>query len=399
MNFLQERIRRKRTMLTTCIIGIGNCGNQIAALAKKELDVDVIAINTSEDDLATLPEEVREKSYVIGDKEGSGKNRSEAKKFLKDSITSIVADPTFKETLMGKDQIFIISSTGGGTGSGTAPIMSDIVRSAFRNPDGTEKPVILIGVLPKLSEGLSTQTNTKEYLHELFEVLENPTYMLYDNNNYSKETAYVVLQKVNQEVVSDIKVLECFYNSPTPFDSIDGKDMKMVNGTPGRIAVASLLDIKEKDLDEMTIEDALIDKLKKNAHAELQRDGIVTRSACITNLNDKLNGMFDSHISHIKEFVGEPVEEFLHIAVNENRDYPNNVSLVLAGLSPISDRVDKINDRIDEITREQEERERARRSTNLDNEAMEKVNEKRSVRNASDNETVNLKDTFAKFGI
>jgi hypothetical protein len=196
-----------------------------------------------------------------------------------------------------------------------------------------------------------------------------------------------------------MRVLECYYNHSTPYDSIDGKDMKVVAGTPGRIAIASLLDVKEKDLDDLSLEDALIEKLKKNGHAELQRDGIVTRTACITNLSDKLNETFDTHLEHVRTFVGEPVEEFLHIAVNDNRDYPNNVALILAGLSPISDRVDKINDRIDEIDKKQKEQEAARRTTSLDSDAMDKVKSERAYRAASDVQQVNLKDTFAKFGI
>ena len=251
-------------MLNVALIGIGNCGNQIAALAKKDAGIDVICINTSENDLSTLPAELKEVSFLVGDSEGSGKNRAGAKKFLKEHITKLVSDEKFKDIIMSKDVIFIASSTGGGTGSGMAPIMSSIIRQAFRNDDGSEKPVILIGVLPRLSEGLSTQVNSMDYLRELFDVLENPTYMLYDNNNFSKESSYVVLQKVNQEIVTDIKILQCLYNLPTPFDSIDEKDMKAILDTPGRIVISSLFDIKEKDLDDTSIEDLLIENLKKN---------------------------------------------------------------------------------------------------------------------------------------
>lgn len=387
-------------MLNVGVIGIGNCGNQICCLAQKEANCEVFAINTSENDLATLPESVRENSYLVGDSEGSGKNRAAAKKFLKSDITKIVASESFVNFMTSKDVVLIASSTGGGTGSGMAPIMSDIVRKAFKNSDGSEKCIILVGVLPRLNEGYSTQVNTLEYTHELYDVLEDPTYMLYDNNNYSKETSYVVLQKVNQAIVDDIKVIQCQYNVSTPFDSIDERDMKTILSTPGRIAISSLLGVKEKDLDEKSIEQALIENLKKNAHAELQRDGIVQRTGVITNLSDKLNSVFDTHLNEVREFVGEPVEEFLHISVNSSRDLPNNVCLILTGLSKISDRIDKIRDRIDEINQNQAEKEASKReSSDVTSEDIEKLNEKRNYRTVNDGEdNVDLKALFGKFG-
>ena len=387
-------------MLNVGLIGIGNCGNQIAALAKKQANIDVVCINTSENDLATLPEELKDVSFPIGDNEGSGKNRTEAKKFLKGSVTSLVSDEKFKSIISSKDVIFIASSTGGGTGSGMAPIMSSIIRQAFRNVDGSEKPVILIGVLPRLSEGLSTQINTMDYLHELFDVLENPTYMLYDNNNYNKESSSVILQKVNQEIVNDIHVLRRGYNLPTPFDSIDEKEMKIILHDPGLISMSCAFGIKEKDLDEKTLEDVIIEKLKSNAHAELQRDGIVSKTGLITNLSEKLNDTFDTHLNEVRNFIGEPVEEFLHIAVNADRDMPNNICFIATGLSKPVDRMDKIKDRIDEINQKQAEQERAKRDASISVEEIEALNAKRNYRSTeSAGAQADLKSTFAKFGV
>lgn len=389
-------------MLNVALIGIGNCGNQIAALAKKEADIDVACINTSENDLAILPEDLQECSFLIGDSEGSGKNRANAKKFLKESVTRLVGDDKFKQIVSDKDLIFVASSTGGGTGSGIAPIMSSIIRQAFRDENGNEKPIILIGVLPKLSEGQSTQVNSLEYLREVYDVLvdDQPTYMLYDNNKYAKETSSAVLQKVNSDIISDIKVLKLFYNTPTPFDSIDEKDMKTICLDPGRIVVASAFNIKEKDLDEQSIEDLLINNLKTNAHAEIQRDGLVSKTGLITNLSEKLNDSFDSHLNKVREFIGEPVEEFLHIAINKERDMPNNVALVVSGMSKIDDRIDKIEERIKEINDRQREQESAKRQSNFDEDELANFNAKKNVRSSSSADAqADLKGTFAKFGL
>lgn len=384
-------------MLNVGVIGIGNCGNQIACLANKEAHCDVFAINTSENDLATLASDIPKK--LVGDSQGTGKNRAAAKQFLKDSIMELIRDEAFQTFMDKKEVILIVSSMGGGSGSGMAPIMSNIIRDAFRDSDGNEMPTILVGVMPRLNEGLSTQVNALDYLHELFDVLQDPTYMIYDNNNFAKETSYKVLETVNQQVVEDIKVIQCVYNTSTPYDSIDEKDMKTLLSSPGRIAIASLLNIKEKDLDETNIEDLLIERIKKSAHAELQRDGVIARTGLITNLSDRLNSQFDTHINNVRKFIGEPTEEFLHVTVNNDKALPNNVCLVLTGLSKITDRVDKIRDRIDEINAVQKQHADEVADSTIAADEIEELNKKRNYRKTSKGTDVDLKDIFGKFGL
>ena len=71
------------------IIGVGNCGSQVANLAEKKYGTlfDCIYINTSETDLSMVLTDNDDLKFKIGNKdevEGSGKNRSKMKKYLKD---------------------------------------------------------------------------------------------------------------------------------------------------------------------------------------------------------------------------------------------------------------------------------------------------------------------------
>jgi cell division GTPase FtsZ len=382
-------------MLNVGVIGIGNCGNQVASLCHQKLTgCDVFAINTSETDLSTLPTDIPKK--CVGDTEGSGKNRETAKKFLEASIMDLMRDNDFAAFMSNKEVIVIVSSMGGGSGSGIAPLMSKIVKKSFRTPDNMELSVILTGVMPKLSEGYSTQANTLGYIHELYDVLEDPTYMIFDNNNFAKMTAYKILETVNDEIVECIRVIQCWYNNPTPYDSIDEKDMKTLLSTPGRLFIAPLLDIKEKDVDEVDIEDLLIDKIKSSAHAELQRDGVVYQTGLITNLSAKLNEKFDSQINKVRAFIGEPSEEFLHTAVNAEKTLPNNVILILTGLSKISDRVDKIRDRVDEVEQKKNATEASEVAVSKDE--LDRMNAgRKSPTEANDSGEVNLRAIFDEF--
>lgn len=382
-------------MLNIGVIGIGNCGNQIARLAVEQLGCPAFAINTSEDDLATLPAGIPKK--CIGDSQGSGKSREEAKKFLEKSIMELIRSEEFMTFVTEQEVILLVSSTGGGTGSGTVPIMTQIIKDTYKDADGIPIITIPIGVMPKCSEGKSTQVNTLGFMHELWDVLENPTYMLFDNDSFRKQTSYKVLEEVNKNVISAIEVMQCKYNTLTPYDSIDPKDMKTILRTPGRLFIEVLKNIKEKDLDEADLEDLMIQKIKVSAQAEMQRDGNVFRTGVITNLSPKLNDMFDSHINKIRAFIGEPVEEFLHITVNAEKELENSLVLIMAGLSKCVDRVDKVRDRIAEIDAQNAAAEKSDVAISADEiNEMDKARKKANSSASLSNE-VDLKSIFGKF--
>lgn len=384
-------------MLNVGIIGCGNAGNQVCAYcAKKYPDIPVIAINCSENDMNTLPTGVEK--ILIGDGKGAGKNRDEAKNFLQDSIMEFVSDPEIKGTLSNLDIVFIVSSTGGGTGSGISILLTNIITAVSQT---YEKPVfpISVGILPTLNEALSTQANTLSYLTELYELSESPTYMLYDNEKFSKMSTVETLTRVNERVVEDINVLRCFYNHPTTFNSIDERDAMTLITTPGRLVVGSLYDVKEKDCDDdETLEDKLITELKKNAHTEMQFDSIVNRTGVIANLSEAMLSRFDTHVPKVQKLIGAPIEEFEHISINTERKLPNNVFFIATGLTPVNDRIAKIKDRIDEINEAQKRKED---EMELDDSLLSNIQGKRVYRNTGSKTTqpeqIDLSGIFNKF--
>lgn len=376
-------------MLNVGLVGIGNAGSQVAALAKEKLGIDVLAINSSEKDLQTIPKSVP--SILIGDSKGAGKNRTESKLFLKESIMKLINDEELVE-LFSKDVLFIASSTGGGTGSGAAIMLTNILAEVY--PD---TKAIVVGILPTLNDGESSQLNSIGYMKELYEALDGATYMLYDNEKFSKYPTHVMMEKINESIVNDINVIRGFYQNPTKYSSIDEKDMTSIITTKGRIVVASLPDIKEKDLDETTIEDMLIDQFKKNAHCELQRDKIVNRTGIILNISERISEQFNSHVPTVQQFLGAPVEEFEHIGINTDRHMDNNVFLVVSGLTQVNDRIRKINDKIEEINELQKQREEDSELHAIDMDAMSSKIQRKAKTEASDN--VDLKSIFGKFGI
>lgn len=384
-------------MLNVGIIGLGNTGNQIASLAYDKLRIPVIAVNSSEKDLETISNSIPKKliSDANGQSQGAGKNRQLAKKYLKDSIMSFLSSSDIQSFISELDILYIISSTGGGTGSGTSLVMSSIISSMF--PD---VHVIVVGVLPVMNEALSAHVNTLEYLNELYGTLENQTYMLYDNDKYSSMPSYRMMEFVNNEVVNDIDVMRCTYNYTTKYDSIDEQDALRLTSFSGRILIARLEDIKEKDLDTESIESLLIKKIKNCAHVEMQRDQKVAATGLIVNLSENVSSEFDNHLPNVREFIGDPDHDFNHIYINEDRKLPNNVFLIMSGLSVVNDRITKISDRIDEIEAKQKirEEENALNTVSVSN-LSEKIASKDKTKNHKDVQSLDLKNIFDKFGV
>lgn len=376
-------------MLKVGVIGIGNAGSQVAALAAEKLHVDVLAINSSEQDLATIPSSIPSK--LIGDGRGAGKERLSAKTSLKNSIMDMLKNQEIM-SIFNQDVLFVVSSCGGGTGSGASVMLTNILQEIYP----TIK-IIIVGILPTLKEALSTQLNTIAYMEELYTALDGATYMLYDNDKLSKLPTPIMMKSINECIVNDIDVIRGTYQLPTPYSSIDEKDIGNILSTSGRIAIASLRDIKEKDIDETTLDELLIQQFKTNAHCELQRDKIVHRTGIISNLSERINDKYDSHIPVVQEFIGAPVEEFEHIVINNDKHLTNNLFLIAAGLTQVNDRIRKINDRIEEINELQKQKEEESELGAVDfNQMSSKIERKQVTATEGD---IDLKSIFNKFNI
>jgi len=372
-------------MLKVCTIGIGNAGNQIAELAKIEKDIPGLALNSSEKDLTNVKSIPK---LIVGDQKGAGKNRDEAKRFIREQIANLLGQEKFVEYVSAYDVIFIVSSIGGGTGSGMAPIMTDILTRKFPT-----KRFVLIEVYPPLRESIAAQQNSIDYLKEVKQFLPNISYMCYDNNKRADLPTSEMMVSVNREIVEHMAVIRGDYLYPTPFNSIDEKDMLKILETPGRLAIYDLHDIKEKDLDTETLEDKLVNVIKNiSSNVELDRDKIVKRMGVITVLNDTLNKLFNTNLTGIKALVGEPVEGFEHVSIGQKSD-PNCVFLILSGLSVPDDRLEKIMQRIEEGL---EELSRMKDSSVLDDAETDTIKELRDTTSQGSAE-LDLDDIFNKY--
>lgn len=326
-------------MLKISVIGLGNAGNQVAKLAG-ENGFPTIALNSSDKDLATVRDYIP--TVMVGDEKGAGKDRSAAKGFMKEIITELIELDDLKKVVDGMDVVVIASSTGGGTGSGMGPVFQSIM-TRLR----PEVHFVLASILPPLSESVAAQQNSLEYLTESQKI--DLTYLSYDNEQFSHLTTPEMMTSINQKIISDLKVLRGDYQFTTPFNSIDEKDMMKIIRTPGRLVVASVVGVREKDISQKSFEQRLIDDITNGGHTELETDRSVKRLGIITNLTEKLYKTLDTTLPQVKGHAGEPIEGFEHICVSDNE--PSFVGIAMSGLSFPDDRIAKIVQKIEDTTK------------------------------------------------
>lgn len=381
------------------LVGVGNCGGQVAALAEKKYPdlFDAVYINSSEADLAMIKSNDSLK-FKIGNRdeiEGSGKNRAKMKEYLLADINKILGDITFQEYIATKKYCYIITSAAGGTGSGAAPVLTEVLRQMF--PDTN---FILIGVLPNMNASLMEQGNALEFLTELYDVLgDTTTYMIYDNETSAGLPPTTALSTVNEAIVEDLRVLSGVDNYPTPYESIDEADLESIISTPGRLLVTRISSgLTEKAMEDNNLDDIIIKGIKRSAHTETDRNKKVVRWGIITYFTDEVNALYQPTLDKLKNFIGTPFERFNHNAINDKNENLNFLYLIASGLSPINDRVTKITNRIEELKAALAKDETNRYILSGDGASYSTMEERRKAdKRAHQSDEINPADIFKKF--
>lgn len=378
------------------IIGMGNCGSQVAWLAEQKYPtlIDSVYINTSAKDLSMVKGNPK-LTFKLGEDdevEGSGKNRTKMKDYLKEEINNILSNEDFCDLMNDMKYVFIVCSAAGGTGSGGGPILMRILKRGFKDTH-----FILVSVLPQLQASLLEQENAAEFLNELYNGLgDSVTYMSYDNEMTADKSPTEGLTIVNENIVEDIRIITGIDNYPTPYDSIDEADMESIVTTPGRLVIARITkDLTEKNMEDAMIDDMVIKAIKRSCHTETDRNKRVRRWGIITYFTEIVNQLYNNSFPKLLEFIGTPLERFNHHALNKQEEKFNFFYLIASGMSPINDRTKKINDRIAELRKAQADEESSRfinSSTAAGAESYRRKEDKKP-----DNEAFNPKAMFDDF--
>lgn len=218
--------------MANLIIGLGNCGSVIVKeIAKKESLKDTIlyAIDSQTGNISLdTVDRVNFIPIIADEKAGSGRNRERGKALYEFHEKEGTLDALYKIAEDSTSPILVITSSAGGTGSGSCP---SLVHSLM----DLGLKVIPIIVTPHYDDPDAYHLNSTDLMIELDEVAvkheEALTYSIFRNE---KSSNYA---KVNKDVVDFIEVITGgkYGDTNSEKDTIDPSDLETILSTPGRI--------------------------------------------------------------------------------------------------------------------------------------------------------------------
>ncbi len=204
-------------------VAIGQAGGNIGRLFEK-MGYTVVYMNTSQEDLKTLPESTYKFHLEGGD--GCNKERVKAKKLLAKNIEKVLGQIDRK---IPQRMIFTVFSAGGGTGSGIGPMLTDILQQDLSRTTGA------ITVLPDSAESVKAHINAYDCVRELADISEMGAAFFIDNDSSRDK------MKLNAIFAQLLDEFICIPDKKgSVLGNIDRAEVKEVLGTKGASVICRL---------------------------------------------------------------------------------------------------------------------------------------------------------------
>lgn len=327
--------------MRTRIIGIGAAGNKAAISAvvnQVERVENVLLVNSTMKD---IPEDYVGKKFCFVDAYGGcGKERSIARDLTMKALRN--GDMKLEEFLkVGTPEeaelVVLVSSTEGGTGSGSVPILAKYIVDAL----GIEVHCFAFTGFEEDGRGLK---NTVGYFQEMqdnfvIECLQNSKYMSECNNNKIKAE-----RAANDDFCRKVAIL--FGNALRDSDhNIDPTDLlKISSKTYGYMIIETRTFSKIKNREQFReMVRAMIDESKALDLDEPSQKKL----AVIININEASTDIIDYHDILIERF-GMVFEKFEHI--QHETDMPEFFAFISAGSKIPIKEIEEIYDKYKSFT-------------------------------------------------
>ena len=332
------------------VIGIGACGSNIA-FEFEELGYNTLIVNTSMEDLKSVKAQYK---YHIKKGEGAAKNRNTAKEVfmadIKNTMTTIIGHIT-------EDFVMVCFGTGGGTGSGIAGTISQILSEHG-------KKVIMVGVIPNEAEESIVACNNSYLCVSEIEDLDVGCVFLLDNSTRKNKFA---INKEFAKLFDDFVRME----HASKEGNLDVTEKKTLLSTKGYAALNRIS--KEK-----TSTEHIMNSIKSGCNASLENDQTIMYygfSMCRSGIN----------LTELEKEIGIPLDGFKGYGAMSN-------ILLMVGLSYPFTRMKKIKSKVSSNMQRITENMNARQTKMFDKEDLlgDLLSSKQPKQNKNDGFNIDL---------
>lgn len=283
------------------VLGLGAAGNKAVTRA---IQLQVIKpaycvlINSTEKD---IPVDFKDNSIIIGNNlKGCGKERNISKNAI---ITFLKGNDVFSNIPKDVDRIVVVTSTEGGTGSGSAPILAKYIRDVV----GINTSIFAFTGFENDARGMK---NTISFMKELddettIQIVSNKKFLEEADNNFPKAQ-----QLANDEFCKRLAIMSGQVLTESD-QNIDDTDLHKLIDAPG------LLDITYTDIKNPLKNKEAFDKLCSTMADESKSvDFEPTASRIGFIYNGTSRDSIDFSYRVFKSKYGEPFEVYTHLQEN-----------------------------------------------------------------------------------
>lgn len=340
------------------IIGMGQCGANVAHIAQRE-GFRTCTVNTSEEDIKKC---IVEEKFIYENAKGSGKERSRSKNIFAENVETFT---NFINEKFGDVPTYIVvCSAGGGTGGGSGPMCANFLKNNF--PD---KNIFLIVVQGSIAEDIKSQENMAEVFEELTKADVN--YLVFDNDRAGEyENIDDMYDHINKDIVKACKFISRDYFVENTRSNIDEMDMQKLYLDNKRMLIVSG-NFDRKISSKQSYAEQMISAIENTT--QIPPTGCPMSYAFFMAVEDRLYDSIDTNFRDIIEKYGESYETYKHLQDKSRPDAPDFV-ICMTGLSDCVERYELINRRIADF------KSRAEYSRTLDDVEKVKINARRDAK-------------------
>lgn len=322
----------------TLLLGIGASGSSVIACGSKHNFVTV-ALNTSDEDCHKL--DIMHK-YVIPGALGSGGERLRGKEVFMADHSNFISFLLDRVDMAEIDNIAVIYSGGGGTGSSIGHIVARLLSDNFKRSN-----VFAMSIIGKLTEGIHKQENMRDSIADTIKCGVN--YLEFDNDRTNPDSYMAEYDQVNNEIIQTCRVISGEFLQPCR-NNTDPIDMKKLWLEKKRVVIVSGY-FDRKITNGKTIEDQMIEAVNKSTQLPPGSTSKWLTMGMMVNIEEQYYKQVDPTFRKLVDTYGEPYEMCPHLQVREittDWDVPD-FYLILSALNEPMQRYSQIIDRIKEF--------------------------------------------------